>query len=289
MFRPTVAQAAEGLVTCQEGGACSFCHLMEMVNGIVEWLIVIVVLFTILMMAYAGFLLIFSAGNRASLEQGKQLFFNGIIGMLIMLAGWTMVDTVIKLLVGGNLGMWNEVQCGAGQYGVGGAAYDIDLEQLEFEAAVEPGEVITLSTGGHFATDGEVLALSPCDESSIITMGFLGHSIRIHRNLQSSLENIDAQWRARGGNSAYRVYSVGGYDCRKIAGSDKNSYHSYGVAIDVNPPTNPHLKTECRTDMPQWFRDLFIQQGWGWGCNWSSSKDAMHFSKASGEGGNGRY
>jgi len=45
----------------------------------------------------------------------------------------------------------------------------------------------------------------------------------------------------------------------------------------------------CTTDMPRAFVQLFLDEGWGWGCNWNSTKDAMHFSKAPGEGGNGRY
>jgi hypothetical protein len=40
--------------------------------------------------------------------------------------------------------------------------------------------------------------------------------------------------------------------------------------------------------MPASFRQLFLSEGWGWGGNWNSSKDAMHFSKATGEGGNMR-
>ena len=288
IFPDTTNQAAN-LVTCHAAGTCSFCSLMAMINGIVEWLIIILTLFSVLIIAYAGFLLVFSRGDRSALETGKKLFFNSIIGILIMLAGWTIVDTTIKLTAGGNLGMWNEVQCGAGEFAAGEANYSIKLRELEYEAGVPLNTTVTLHTGGHVGVDGNTSNISACDESAMVSMNFLGQGIRIHQNLVPSLNQIDSQWRARGGNSAYEVRSVGGYNCRRIANSNRMSYHSYGVAVDINASTNPHLGSECRTDMPPWFRELFTSRGWGWGCNWSSSKDAMHFSKASGEGGDGRY
>lgn len=278
---------AQGLVTCQAAGTCSFCALLEMINGIVDWIVIIASLFSILILAYAGFLLIFSQGDRSALEKGKQLFFQSIIGILIMLAGWTIVDTVIKLTVGGEFGQWNEVQCGAGEFAAGTAReYSSDLRFAEIEVAEGDGSVVTVHTGGHVGIDGESTSIVACDESQMVSVTLFGVPIRIHQNYQASLQRIDAAWRAQGGNeSFYRVTSVGGYNCRQIAGSGAMSKHSYGLAVDINPAQNPHLGSECRTDMPPAFRQLFIDEGWGWGCNWTSSKDAMHFSKAPNEGG----
>ncbi len=282
---------AQGFVTCHEGGKCSFCELMAMVNSIVEWVIIIGTLCTVLILAYAGFLLIVSRGDASALAKGKKIFFQCIIGILIMLASWTIVDTGIKLFAGGELGMWNEVQCGAGQFAVGDASeYGIDLSLYEVEVLEGDGSTITIHTGGHVGVDGDTTTVTSCDESVMASMTLFGHPVRIHQNLVPSLSRVDAAWRSRGGDSYYRVTSVGGYACRKIAGSNKMSNHSYGVAVDINPAQNPHLKSECRTNMHESrFYDLFMAEGWGWGCNWSSSKDAMHFSKAGGEGGDGKY
>gem|GEM_PF-6689472 len=246
-----------------------------MTNDIISWIIIIATLFSILVIAYAGFLLIFSRGNRAALEQGKQLFFNTVIGIIIMVAGWTIVDTVMKLILDGDFGMWNQVQCGAGEFAAGAAEYEITLE--EEGIGVAPGTVLTI--------DG--VDIASCDTSQIVSTTFLGNSIQIHSSLVSSLESIDREWRRRGGNSAYNVYSVGGYACRTIAGSSRQSYHSYGVAVDINPASNPHrFDGVCQSDLPDWLIQSFRSQGWGWGCDWRSSKDAMHFSKARSEGGN---
>lgn len=111
-FQTSVVMAAEGLVTCVGGDECNFCSFVSMVNGIIEWLIIIAVTLTVLLLAFAGFRLVTSAGDAAALEQAKKIFVSSIIGIMIMLAGWTIVDTFLKLATGGDLGVWNAVECG---------------------------------------------------------------------------------------------------------------------------------------------------------------------------------
>lgn len=91
-------------------------------------------------------------------------------------------------------------------------------------------------------------------------------------------------------NSGYKIKSIGGYANRNIAGTGQKSYHSLGVAIDINPSTNPHTfpPKGLVTDMPSNVAAMAAKYGLGWGGNWRSSKDAMHFSMAAGEGGSVR-
>jgi hypothetical protein len=72
------------------------------------------------------------------------------------------------------------------------------------------------------------------------------------------------------------------------------SMHAYGLAIDINPRENPYVgcgvsyhadakpyidRTPLRKGMvtPAVVR-AFAAIGWGWGGNWTSVKDWMHFS-----------
>ena len=82
----------------------------------------------------------------------------------------------------------------------------------------------------------------------------------------------------------YRINSLGGYNDRNIAGRNTKSAHSRGWAIDVNPETNPH-GSQLVTDMPREVVHLARSLGLGWGGDWRSSKDAMHFSAQRNEGG----
>lgn len=140
LFQSSVAMAAEGLVTCTGGDDCNFCSFVEMANGLIEWLIIIATLLTVLLLAFSGFRLVTSGGDAAALEQAKKMFVSCIIGIMIMLAGWTIVDTVLKIAAGGDLGVWNAVECG-GAYEVAPAdALAIALETHEGVTIDRDGE-----------------------------------------------------------------------------------------------------------------------------------------------------
>lgn len=88
----------------------------------------------------------------------------------------------------------------------------------------------------------------------------------------------------------------GGYHCRASRGSSRWSEHARGLAVDLNPFHNPYVRgnvvlpelASAYTDR-DWVRPgmitdgdevtkAFADIGWGWGGDWSSSKDFMHFS-----------
>jgi hypothetical protein len=88
-------------------------------NVIILWLFGLVGMVFAVMMMIAGFGLITSGGNTSALEAAKSKFVNAIIGLVIMMSAWLLVDTLMKrLLVGGSLetvstgwGPWNQLQC----------------------------------------------------------------------------------------------------------------------------------------------------------------------------------
>jgi hypothetical protein len=90
--------------------------------------------------------------------------------------------------------------------------------------------------------------------------------------------------------TGYRINSIGGYANRTTA-SGGFSWHSKGMAIDINPSQNPHTfpgsQNYGKTDMPSNVSELAARFGLGWGGNWRSSKDTMHFSAGGNEGGSG--
>ena len=83
----------------------------------------------------------------------------------------------------------------------------------------------------------------------------------------------------------YKIYSLGGYVDRDVRGKPGvKSIHAHGAAIDINPAENP-LGPKLVTDMPANISQVAAGLGLGWGGNWKSVKDAMHFSAAASEGG----
>lgn len=83
------------------------------------------------------------------------------------------------------------------------------------------------------------------------------------------------------------------FNYRKVKGYKVLSAHSYGMAIDINPLQNPHIKGKTVQPLKGKYdpkvrgtilRDSklvneFVKRGWQWGGRWRSSKDYQHFEK----------
>jgi hypothetical protein len=87
------------------------------------------------------------------------------------------------------------------------------------------------------------------------------------------------------------------FSCRPVTDGTTLSEHSYGWAIDINPLQNPYIGTDGKirrvAERPYVDRSKHLQGmihpgdivvrsfariGWGWGGNWNTLKDYMHFS-----------
>jgi Type IV secretion system pilin len=107
------------------GTDCSMCNIVDLTNGLIQWLIGFLFVLFAIIIAYAGFGLVTSGGNSHAMDEAKGRFTNAIIGLIIVLAAWLVVDTIMRGLVGrpGAEGQipgsgevtgwlfWSEVQC----------------------------------------------------------------------------------------------------------------------------------------------------------------------------------
>jgi hypothetical protein len=116
------------------------------------------------------------------------------------------------------------------------------------------------------------------------------HDVRIHRmHLIDRYDGSDDRSMDDDNTSAF--------NCRNVAGTNRWSEHAYGRAIDINPLRNPYVGSDgsVSPEAGRRYADrsrhakgmihsgdstvrAFARQGWGWGGNWSSSKDYQHFS-----------
>ncbi len=107
---------ADGLVPCGGPGqeACQTCHAAQLVNNVIEWLLAFLGVIAVIAIVYAGTRLVISGGNRHAMEEAKSMMSHIIIGYMIILAAWLLVDTGMKMLLTDGqtkLGMWNEISC----------------------------------------------------------------------------------------------------------------------------------------------------------------------------------
>jgi len=101
------------IVPC-DGPNCRVCDFVQLGNNLIEWFVGIMSSICALMIVFAGFKMVMGAGNPGAISEAKEMITNTIVGFIILLASWLLVDTVLRMLVGDelpNFGPWNEIQC----------------------------------------------------------------------------------------------------------------------------------------------------------------------------------
>lgn len=68
----------------------------------------------------------------------------------------------------------------------------------------------------------------------------------------------------------------GSYNNRNVRGSNYKSAHAYCLALDFNARSTKKWSNE--------FIQVWIDHGWGWGGNFTTTRDDMHFTAAPWEG-----
>ena len=174
LLAPALVSATEpgGFVTC-EGTGCSFCELVTMVQEIMFWVLGIIFLIFASVLIYAGFQFLTSGGTKEEQRSdAKKKITNAFIGLIIVLAAWLMVDTLMRAVLPGDVGViegwgpWNTIACFEQTEPVefvreGAAAGDVSqgivlppgatgegLTQAEAEEALAAAGVAVSSSGG---------------------------------------------------------------------------------------------------------------------------------------------
>lgn len=114
---PMMAGAADLVPECGGEGqpACQACYAVELVNNVVSWLVMILGVIAAILIVAAGARLVTSGGNASAKEQAKSSMTNLIIGYLIVLSAWLVIDYGLRALLveGGSarFGIWNQISC----------------------------------------------------------------------------------------------------------------------------------------------------------------------------------
>ncbi len=112
LLSPMVSSAA--LVPC-DGADCQACHLVQLGQNIIEWLITVMTFVIALVFVAGGFQMVTSGGDSGAVSSAREKMTNAIIGLMIMLLAWLIVDTALKMLLKpeerNGMGPWSEVSC----------------------------------------------------------------------------------------------------------------------------------------------------------------------------------
>ena len=120
LLLPTLVSAA-GLIpivptkeqgsTCNDVGGCqSICDLALLAQNILNDGIFISVFLCAALFAWAGWKLMTAGGNIGEIKKAKSVFSSVFIGLIIILAAWLIVDTLMSTLLGKTPGIpWNKI------------------------------------------------------------------------------------------------------------------------------------------------------------------------------------
>lgn len=93
---------------------CGFGGVLAIIQNGINFLISIAIIFFVILLTWAGILYIFSSTNPESRSTANKMLTNAVIGMMIILSAWLIVDFVMKTLYGGQFGPWNSILYGTG-------------------------------------------------------------------------------------------------------------------------------------------------------------------------------
>jgi len=124
-------------------------------------------------------------------------------------------------------------------------------------------------------------------QAQAVDFDFLGQKLKVHRKVAPAFERVAKRLQAvLAKEPALKPFltNLGGtFVWRKIANTDRQSAHSYGVSIDLNVARShywewakPKQPVRWRNRIPQVIVDAFEAEGFIWGGRWYHY-DTMHF------------
>jgi len=142
---------------------------------------------------------------------------------------------------------------------------------------------------GRVRVDALFATTFPMNRASVETLLFLGQKVRVHRRALAAFTAVEQRLqtllRDRPDLRAHLLPLGGTIAKRNIAGTQRASAHSFGIAIDINPKRAVYWR--WRRDnigkpipidaLPdQAIVDAFESEGFVWGGRWYHT-DTMHF------------
>lgn len=103
----------ENLVNGNFADRCNICHIVQLIQNALSFLITISVMIATLMFVYAGFLYLTAGGSPEKIKSATKIFTNVFIGLVFVLGAFLIVDTIMKTFYNENtsFGPWNEIEC----------------------------------------------------------------------------------------------------------------------------------------------------------------------------------
>lgn len=109
--------SAAGLVPCGGEGEdpCTFCHLSQLGQNVINFSIEIASVLAIAFIVYGGIMMILGSGNPTKIKESQGIIWSAIIGIVILSASWVILNTFFNLITGDPNWPWHTIQCATPQ------------------------------------------------------------------------------------------------------------------------------------------------------------------------------
>jgi len=166
---------AQGLVpvACENPQTCGTCEFVELINNVINFLITFASFAATLLIMYGGYRLVISGGNESTKREAKSIITNVLIGYVLILAAFLIVNTVLGVLLPGDSRVlaWQRIEC---LY----PTVPVERNYTEFEIATYDADGFvgfsdTLDAFGDATALACVAPASgPCSEAALRAAGF---------------------------------------------------------------------------------------------------------------------
>lgn len=152
----------------------SFALFMTVVNNIIIFILTMAIVFVApLMIAYAGFLYVVNPFNPSGIAQAKKIMLNLVVGIVIALAGWLIVDALFAVLTPGGAPFgqkWSAIIRGSGDPCLIQAGALLQLKQGQVTGSDANGGLITTPGPGRFLFDPGIDAQVSTESAALATL-----------------------------------------------------------------------------------------------------------------------
>jgi type IV secretory pathway VirB2 component (pilin) len=114
LFSTPATVSAAGLVPCggEDEPPCKFCDLFKLGQNIINFLLEKVSpALAIAFIIYGGIMMMLNSGNPSKLKESQGIIWSVVIGVVIALTVWIILNTFFHLLTGGLAWPWDEIKC----------------------------------------------------------------------------------------------------------------------------------------------------------------------------------
>lgn len=260
---------------------CGFGGVLAIIQNVMNFLIAIGIIIATLIIVWGGILYVLSPANPENRSTANKMLLNAVIGLLITLSAWLIVDFVMKTLYGGQFGPWNSILLA----GEGAACIEARENSALFSGtiiAIPPTETSDTTGGGGSCTpipDSQLVTFDPSATDGQVRKGTADTVERFMRmraaaqadgitlragSAYRSPEEGEALWRSRGCRIVNgRTVCNGAIVAVPCSLGGSGSNHTRGTAIDIQ--TNAAGISWMRQNASRFgFYNAIASEPWHW-------------------------